>query len=53
MKIIYGEMADIILKGSRVSSEKIRNAGFSFEFENLKKALDNIFISRRSAFLQS
>ena len=53
LKIIYGEMADIILKGSRVSSEKIRNAGFSFEFENLKKALDNIFISLRSAFLQS
>lgn len=34
-----GEMADIVLTGRRVSSDKIKKLGFRFEFKNLKKAL--------------
>ncbi|HHH52850.1 MAG TPA: TIGR01777 family protein [Bacteroidetes bacterium] len=30
LKMVYGEMASVILKGSRVSSEKIKQLGFSF-----------------------
>ncbi len=43
LKIVYGEMAGVVLEGSRVSSEKIRNAGYRFEFENLNDALENIY----------
>jgi len=32
IKAILGEMSDVILKGSRVSSEKITKAGFQFVF---------------------
>jgi uncharacterized protein len=39
---IYGEMANILLKGSRVSSEKIIQQGFVFKFPTIEKALDNL-----------
>ena len=39
---LLGEMSDVILKGSRVSSEKIKNAGYRFLFENLEEALKNV-----------
>ena len=39
IKIALGEMALIILKGRRVSSEKIEKTGFKFQFPTLEKAL--------------
>ena len=39
IKIALGEMAQIILKGRRVSSQKILNTGFKFQFTNLEEAL--------------
>jgi uncharacterized protein (TIGR01777 family) len=42
MKILFGEMAILLLKGSRVSSEKIVKKGFKFKYENLDTALNNI-----------
>ena len=42
LRAILGEMSDVILKGSRVSSEKIKNAGYSFLFNNLEDALKNV-----------
>jgi len=35
LKIIYGEMASILLYGTRVSSEKIRKDGFKFEINSI------------------
>lgn len=49
LKATYGEMADIVLKGSRVSSEKIRNSSFRFEFDNLHSALEDIFFLTQSS----
>jgi hypothetical protein len=37
-----GEMSDVVLKGSRVSSDKIIRTGFSFSFGNLGEALTDI-----------
>lgn len=37
-----GEMADVILKGSRVSGQKIISAGYTFLFPDLEIALKNI-----------
>lgn len=42
LKLAFGEMANILLKGSRVSSSKIINAGFSFKFPDLDQALKDI-----------
>jgi uncharacterized protein len=39
---ILGEMSVVVLKGNKISCEKIRNAGFSFLYEDLKNALENI-----------
>lgn len=42
MQLILGEMANIVLKGNRISSEKIVLTGFSFSFEKIEKALDDL-----------
>ena len=39
MKILFGKMSEMLLKGSRVSSDKIKAAGYSFLFPQLEEAL--------------
>lgn len=39
LKMIFGEMATIILNGSRVSSKKAKESGFKFQYSELKQAL--------------
>jgi uncharacterized protein len=43
LKIILGEMAEIVVTGCNVSSEKIQSTGFNFQFENLEKALRDLY----------
>ena len=42
LKIMLGELAVILLEGSRVSCEKIKNTGFNFKYPSSKKYLDKI-----------
>jgi uncharacterized protein (TIGR01777 family) len=42
VRSIFGEMADLILKGSRISPQKIINTGYNFTFSNLDDALTDI-----------
>lgn len=42
LRLLFGEMAVILLEGSRISSEKIKNEGFVFQFESLEKALNDL-----------
>lgn len=42
LKIVLGEMSTILLKGSRVSPQKLVSDGFDFEFQNLKNALKDL-----------
>lgn len=42
LKIILGKMADILLKGSRVSNQKLTDSGFHFRFPTLNGALKEI-----------
>jgi uncharacterized protein (TIGR01777 family) len=42
LKVFLGEMADVVLKGNRVSSEKLLNTGFHFFYPSLEGALENI-----------
>lgn len=42
LKMIFGELSVAVLEGSRASAEKIRNAGFRFEFPHLEQALSDL-----------
>lgn len=42
LKLLMGEMATIILSSQLVSSKKIREAGFSFHYINLERALRDL-----------
>ncbi|MBK6953851.1 MAG: TIGR01777 family protein [Crocinitomicaceae bacterium] len=39
IKLLFGEMGNLILKGSRISSEKILKTGFQFQYQTLDAAL--------------
>lgn len=43
LRLFFGELSVILLKGSRVSSEKIESKGFMFRFARLQNALKNLF----------
>jgi len=43
LKFIYGELADLILKGSLVSSKKVIAKGFQFKFRTIDEALIDIY----------
>jgi len=42
LQLMLGEQAEIILKGSRVSNEKVKGAGFKFMYKQLDKALSDL-----------
>lgn len=42
VKALFGEMAIMLLEGSRISYKKIVDVGFKFEYDKLSKALENI-----------
>jgi len=44
IKLIFGKLSDVLLKGSRVSADKIISAGYKYLFPDLKSALSNILI---------
>jgi uncharacterized protein (TIGR01777 family) len=44
LKTIYGEMADqLLLDGNRVSSKKLTNSGYTFQYSDLKRTLEHMF----------
>ena len=43
IKGIYGELADILIHGSKVDNSKIKKAGFSFYFNTIDSALKDLF----------
>ncbi len=46
LRMLLGEMADVVLHSTRVSADKIRQEGFSFQFPTLEEALADIFRSK-------
>ncbi|WP_317043254.1 TIGR01777 family oxidoreductase [Marivirga sericea] len=46
MKLLLGEMAQMVLGGNKVSAKKTLNSGFTFKFEQLDNALDDIYSQR-------
>ena len=43
VKLIAGEVAEVVLHGGKVSCEKIRNTGFQYQFRTLPSALREIY----------
>lgn len=48
LRILVGEMAAIVLNGSIVSSKKIQQAGFTFQYASLEGALENLLSTERT-----
>jgi uncharacterized protein (TIGR01777 family) len=42
LRLALGEMSVMLLEGSRVSSEKIKKAGFSFKYDKIENALRSL-----------
>lgn len=42
LKVLLGERASLVLKGSRVSSQKMENTGFDFQYRFLQSALEDL-----------
>ena len=42
LKLVYGEMASVVLSSQRVSSERITQAGFAFQHTELEEALSDL-----------
>jgi uncharacterized protein (TIGR01777 family) len=43
LKLVLGEMAQMVIGGSKISSEKIEKEGFTFRFPFIKEALEDIY----------
>jgi len=46
LTILLGEMASLITQGSKVSSKKIQESGFVFQYPTLEGALENLLAKR-------
>jgi uncharacterized protein (TIGR01777 family) len=40
LRLLFGEMAVMLLEGSKVSNEKLRNIGFTLQFNTIEKTLN-------------
>ncbi|EKB48383.1 Epimerase family protein [Cecembia lonarensis LW9] len=43
LKLVLGEMAQMVLGGNKVSAKKIKDAGFEFRYPSLEEALEKIY----------
>ncbi len=47
LRLIFGEMADTILDSTRVSADKLQDAGFEFQYPELSEALVNLIVEEK------
>jgi NAD dependent epimerase/dehydratase family enzyme len=47
MNLVLGEMSYLLFASQRVSSKKIEEEGFDFNYPNISSALRDIYISNR------
>ncbi|HSI89602.1 MAG TPA: TIGR01777 family oxidoreductase [Adhaeribacter sp.] len=43
LKLVFGEMSNVVLGGAKVSSEKVQHTGFTFEYSEIEEALDSLY----------
>jgi uncharacterized protein len=44
LRTLLGEMADMVLKGNKVSSNRIEESGFTYRFRDLREALEDLLM---------
>ena len=49
VKMIFGEMARVVLNSSNVSADKIQAAGFKFSYPTIDQALSQLYPSKKSS----
>jgi len=42
LKLVFGEMARVVLGGNRVKADKIKKAGYAFKFNKIDEALRDL-----------
>lgn len=47
VKIVAGEVAEIVLKGEKVSAKNVKSAGFEFQYETIEAALKNLLSAKQ------
>jgi len=48
LRLILGEMSDLVLKGSRISAHKIKSIGFAFDHPDLEGTLNDLLSKPKS-----
>ena len=46
LNLIFGELAQTLTRGNKISSEKIREEKFKFQYSNLQNALSNLLLNK-------
>ena len=47
LKLMLGEMSEVVLEGQRVSSNKLIHTGFTFEYNTLERALESFYVPEK------
>ena len=47
LNLIFGELAQTLTSGNKISSGKIREENFKFQYSNLQNALSNLLLNKR------
>ena len=42
LKLLFGEMADLVIKGNKISSDKLKRTGFKYRFPTVEAALTDL-----------
>jgi uncharacterized protein len=48
LKLMLGEMSEVVLEGQRVSGNKVMQTGFTFEYQSPQKALESFYQPERT-----
>ncbi len=50
LKLVLGEMSELLIYGQRASSKHVEELGYAFDFPTLQSALTDIFESKKASF---
>ncbi|MDB5262762.1 MAG: epimerase, partial [Adhaeribacter sp.] len=48
LKMVLGEMSEVVLEGQRVSGDKVLKKGFTFEYNTVHEALESFYASQKA-----
>ena len=48
LKMVLGEMSEVVLEGQRVSCDKVLKNGFTFEYNTVQEALESLYTTQKA-----